>query len=110
MTATAIDNEARIAALPLYKQRALEAGYDFECDCGELHNTQDSAWACRKCPKYLTSDYSERMVFNLRTGAALTAYDTELDESAPEPFIRGSVIDGDEEFRKFMAMNPGLFQ
>lgn len=51
------DNNAQ--PLPEYVVEAIQDGYVFECSCGELYNTIDAAWDCRKCRRYLGRSASE---------------------------------------------------
>jgi len=53
------DKNAEPAPLPEYIVEAIQDGYVFECSCGELYNTIDAAWDCRKCRRYLGRSASE---------------------------------------------------
>ena len=49
-----------------YQIRAILSGYVWECDCGEMHQTERDAIFCRKCRVYLTpADFDNRKVANL---------------------------------------------
>jgi ribosomal protein L37AE/L43A len=55
-------------SLPEYAGVAMSKGYFFECTCGEIHRTAESAWGCRKCRSYLwDEDFADRTVTDLRT-------------------------------------------
>lgn len=36
-----------------WQKAAVERGYPWQCSCGEMHRTESSARACRKCRDYL---------------------------------------------------------
>lgn len=53
-----------------YQVNAIASGFPYECGCGELYNSSNAAWGCRKCRRYLPLDrYTAREVVDLRTGA-----------------------------------------
>lgn len=44
----------------------IEEGYIWECGCGEIYKTEEAAWTCRKCLRYLyPKTYANRTVTNL---------------------------------------------
>ncbi len=45
-----------------YQIQAVNRGYYFECACGEIHRTLDSAKLCRKCRSYLVDHPQIRRV------------------------------------------------
>lgn len=42
-----------------YQVDAIARGYPWECACGELHRSLESARICRKCRQYL-EDFNDR--------------------------------------------------
>jgi len=44
----------------------IEEGYIWECGCGEIYNSEEAAWGCRKCLRYLfPKSYANRTVTNI---------------------------------------------
>jgi len=39
-----------------WQKAAVERGYPWQCSCGEMHRTESSSRACRKCRDYLAED------------------------------------------------------
>ena len=56
--------------LPLYTVNAIARGYFYECSCGELFLTVESAQSCRKCRTY-TERGSCTEVYDIATGKLL---------------------------------------
>ena len=56
-----------LTPVPSFRTEAIEAGYVFECSCGELYNNVAAAYNCRKCRKYCVFGWCTH-VTNIKTG------------------------------------------
>ena len=50
-----------------YQVSAISRGYPWECACGELHRSLESARICRKCRQYLVEFNDRSAPIDLRT-------------------------------------------
>ena len=53
--------------LSQYQINAINRGYSWECACGEIHRTLQSAKICRKCRQYLVDFLDRSEPVNLST-------------------------------------------
>lgn len=50
-----------------FQLNAINRGYPWECACGELHRSYESAKGCRKCRQYLVEFHERQDPVDLRT-------------------------------------------
>ena len=95
---------ATTAALSDYLVRAIADGYVFECSCGELHNTFNSAKHCRKCRVYTKWETCTRVV-NVETGETLYDMDAQYERWEQERIQREAAEQAarDEQARQAAA-------
>jgi len=65
--------------VPVYALEAIDDGYCFECSCGELYNSVEAAYSCRKCRNYCVFGWCTHVV-DVRTGEVVAGEKPSVEE------------------------------